>query len=77
MNWQSSSVNPPARSRATSAAIATFEALGARLTWNHLAGYENTTVTPRQQISNYDTFDLLVGYDLTRNLSLAFDVRRR
>ncbi|MEN3747454.1 TonB-dependent receptor [Sphingomonas sp. HF-S3] len=46
-----------------------------RVTWNHLAGYENTTVTPRQQISNYDTFDLLVGYDLTRNLSIAFDVR--
>ena len=32
MNWQSSSVNPPAFSRATSVAIATFDALGARLT---------------------------------------------
>ena len=32
--------------------------LRSRLTWNHLAGYFNTTVTPRQRISNFDTFDL-------------------
>jgi len=32
MNWQSSSVKPPTRSRATSQAIATFDASRARLT---------------------------------------------
>jgi len=31
MNWQSSSVKPPSRSRATSQAMATFEASVARL----------------------------------------------
>jgi len=46
-----------------------------RLTWNHLNGYYNTTVTPRQAVSNYDTFDLLVGYEINENFSLAFDVR--
>lgn len=49
--------------------------LRSRLTWNHLAGYDNTTVTPVQQISNYDTFDLLIGYDINENVNLSFDVR--
>ena len=49
--------------------------LKARLTWNHLAGYSNTTVSPVQEISNYDTFDLLIGYDVTDRVSLSFDVR--
>lgn len=49
--------------------------LRSRLTWNHLAGYFNTTVTPRQRISNYDTFDLSVGFELTRNVTLGADVR--
>jgi iron complex outermembrane receptor protein len=49
--------------------------LKGRLTWNHLSGYWNTTVTPRQKISNYDTFDLLIGYDITEKVSLSFDVR--
>ena len=49
--------------------------LKTRLTWNHLNGYWNTTVTPRQEISNYDTFDLLIGYDITEKVSLSFDVR--
>ena len=49
--------------------------LRSRLTWNHLAGYVNNTVTPVQQVSNYDTFDLLLGYDVTPNVTLSFDVR--
>lgn len=49
--------------------------LRSRLTWNHLAGYLNNTVTPVQHVSNYDTFDLLVGYDLTKNVALSFDIR--
>ncbi len=46
-----------------------------RLTWNHLNGYANTTVTPRQRINNYDTFDLMIGYDITDRIGIAFDVR--
>lgn len=46
-----------------------------RITWNHLNGYFNTTVTPRQRISNYDTFDLTIGYDITDRIGIAFDVR--
>lgn len=49
--------------------------LKTRLTWNHLNGYFNTTVTPRQEVSNYDTFDLLIGYDITDRVNLSFDVR--
>lgn len=49
--------------------------LKSRLTWNHLAGYYNTTVTPRQKISNYDTFDVLIGYDFGERFNLSFDVR--
>jgi iron complex outermembrane recepter protein len=52
-----------------------WRGLRSRLTWNHLAGYFNTTVTPRQQISNYDTFDLSIGYELTRNVTIGADVR--
>lgn len=49
--------------------------LRSRLTWNHLGGYVNNTITPVQRISNYDTFDLLLGYDLNSNVTLSFDVR--
>lgn len=52
-----------------------WNGLRGRFTWNHLAGYFNTTITPRQEVSNYDTFDLSVGYDLTQNLTLSADVR--
>jgi iron complex outermembrane receptor protein len=49
--------------------------LNARITWNHLNGYANTTVTPRQRISNYDTFDLRIGYDVSERIGLSFEVR--
>ncbi|WP_262503868.1 TonB-dependent receptor plug domain-containing protein [Sphingosinithalassobacter sp. CS137] len=54
---------------------ARWESLRGRLTWNHLPGYDNVTVTPVQEIGNYDTFDLFLGYDVTRLLSLSVDVR--
>ncbi|MEG3179620.1 TonB-dependent receptor plug domain-containing protein [Sphingomonas sp. LT1P40] len=47
----------------------------ARLTWNHLNGYTNTTSTVFREVSNYDTFDLLIGYDINEKISLSFDVR--
>ncbi|RYD67445.1 MAG: TonB-dependent receptor [Sphingomonadales bacterium] len=46
-----------------------------RLTWNHLNGYTNTTSTVVREVSNYDTFDLLVGYDFTDRINLSLDVR--
>ena len=46
-----------------------------RLTWNHLSGYWNTTVTPKQRISNYDTVDVALGFDVMRNITLSVDVR--
>ncbi|WP_066799616.1 TonB-dependent receptor domain-containing protein [Sphingomonas soli] len=49
--------------------------LKSRLTWNHLGGYNNTTVNPIQKIRNYDTVDLLIGYDFGERFNLSFDVR--
>ncbi|MFN4095655.1 MAG: TonB-dependent receptor plug domain-containing protein [Sphingomonas sp.] len=46
-----------------------------RLTWNHLNGYTNTTSTVVREVSNYDTFDLLIGYDFTDRINLSLDVR--
>ncbi len=46
-----------------------------RLTWNHLNGYTNTTSTVFREVSNYDTFDLLIGYDFTDRINLSLDVR--
>lgn len=46
-----------------------------RLTWNHLNGYTNTTSTVVRDVSNYDTFDLLIGYDFTDRINLSLDVR--
>ncbi|MDV3457109.1 TonB-dependent receptor [Sphingomonas sp. HF-S4] len=49
--------------------------LRGRVTWNHLAGYYNTGVTPRQRISNYDTLDFYLGYEVDERLTLSVDVR--
>jgi iron complex outermembrane receptor protein len=46
-----------------------------RLTVNHVSGYRNTTVTPNQQIKSYNTVDMLLGVDVTKRLSLSFDIR--
>jgi len=46
-----------------------------RVTLNHLAGYSNTTITPAQQVSNYDTVDLMLGATVSKNFELVFDVR--
>ena len=37
----------------------------ARVTFNHLSGYDNTTVTPVQKIKSYQTVDLHLGFDIT------------
>ncbi len=49
--------------------------LRTRFTWNHLSGYENNSVAPVQQVRNYDTFDLYLGYEINDNFTLSADVR--
>ena len=46
-----------------------------RLTYNRLGAYNNTTVAPVQKISSYNTFDLMLGYDLNDRISLTVDAR--
>jgi len=46
-----------------------------RLTFNYLSGYDNTTVTPIQEIESYQTVDLYTGLDVTENATIAFEVR--
>ena len=46
-----------------------------RLIWNHLSGYQNTTVTPAQDVAALDTFDLFVGFDVNETLTFAGEVR--
>ncbi len=52
-----------------------WRGLRGRATWNHLSGYLNDTLTPVQEVSNYDTFDLFLGYDVMKNLTLSVDAR--
>ncbi|WP_066799560.1 TonB-dependent receptor domain-containing protein [Sphingomonas soli] len=33
-----------------------------RVQWNHVGGYRNTLITPNEDISAYDTFDIAVNY---------------
>ncbi|WP_243455816.1 TonB-dependent receptor [Sphingosinicella sp. BN140058] len=54
---------------------AKWNAFQARVTWNHLAGYRNTTVTPVQRVSNYDTIDLFLGWDVDERFRFSVDVR--
>jgi iron complex outermembrane receptor protein len=49
--------------------------LRSRFTWNHLNGYDNNTVAPIQAVSNYDTFDLSVGYAFNDHITVSGDVR--
>ncbi|MFC3101446.1 TonB-dependent receptor domain-containing protein [Altererythrobacter lauratis] len=61
--------------RTQSDLTARIDALRARLVWNYLNGYRNTTVTPVQKVSDYNTFDLSLNYDINDNFSIGADVR--
>jgi iron complex outermembrane receptor protein len=52
-----------------------YEGWKARLVWNYLNGYDNTTVAPIQKVSDYNTFDLSVSYDINDKLTVGVDVR--
>lgn len=68
-------INFPQKFRSSADIGAKWDKLSGRLTWNHLAGYLNTTLTPTQVVSNYDTFDLGLSYAVTENFRLSVDVR--
>ena len=68
-------INFPQKFRSQADLGAKLGIFSTRLTWNHLAGYLNTTVTPSQQVAKYDTFDLSLGVDVLSRVRLSFDVR--
>lgn len=63
------------RFRTQSDISAEYAGLRARLVWNYLNGYRNTTVTPAQQVSDYNTFDLSLAYEVNENLTISGDIR--
>jgi iron complex outermembrane receptor protein len=63
------------RFRTQSDVTAQWDALRARVVWNYLNGYSNTTVTPAQKVSDYNTFDLSLAYEVNDNLTISGDVR--
>lgn len=68
-------INFPQKFRSQADIGAKVDIFSARLTWNHLAGYLNNTIPTPQQVTNYDTFDLSVGVDVTDRFRLGFDIR--
>lgn len=68
-------INFPQKFRSQADIGAKVGIFSGRLTWNHLAGYTNTTVTPFQKVANYDTFDLGLNVEVNERLRLGFDVR--
>jgi iron complex outermembrane receptor protein len=46
-----------------------------RVTFNHLSGYDNTTVSPVQEIESHQTVDLYLGLDVTEHANIALTVR--
>jgi len=71
----SNTINFPQKFRMQADVGVKLDKLHGRVTVNHLSGYRNTTVTPNQSVSAYDTVDLYVGLDVTRQLTLSVDVR--
>lgn len=68
-------INFPQKFRSQADIGAKVGIFSGRLTWNHLAAYTNTTVTPVQKVSNYDTFDLGLNVEVNEHLRIGFDVR--
>jgi iron complex outermembrane receptor protein len=68
-------INFPQKFRMQADAGVQFDDLFGRITLNHLSGYRNPGVTPTQHISDYNTVDLLIGFDVTPHFTFSFDVR--
>ncbi|HVI99878.1 MAG TPA: TonB-dependent receptor [Sphingomonas sp.] len=68
-------INFPQKFRMRADAGIALGKVRARATFNHLSAYDNTTVTPVERISAYDTIDFLLGADITDRFSLTLDVR--
>lgn len=54
---------------------ATVGPVRTRFVWNYLNGYDNNTVTPIQKVSDYNTFDLSVSYEINDHFTVSGDVR--
>lgn len=68
-------INFPQKFRMQADAGFKIDRFNGRLTFNHLSGYWNTTVTPYQHVSSYETFDLTLGMDVTKGIRIGLDVR--
>lgn len=68
-------INFPQKFRSQAELGAKLGIFSSRLTWNHLAGYTNNTLTPVQKVSNYDTLDLSLGVEVNERIRLSADVR--
>ncbi|WP_066850158.1 TonB-dependent receptor plug domain-containing protein [Croceicoccus marinus] len=68
-------INNPQDYRLRADIGAKWDSFSARLTWNYLPGYDNDTVTPVQEVSDYSTFDLVMGWDVNDAFRFGIDVR--
>ena len=68
-------INFPQKFRSQADVGLKFGPFSTRVTWNHLAGYLNTTVTPVQHVNQYNTIDLYAGWDINKRFNIAVDVR--
>ena len=68
-------INFPQKFRSQADIGVKWREFSTRLTWNHLSGYLNNTITPAQDVTNYDTFDLYLGWDLDDRFRFSVDVR--
>lgn len=68
-------VNNPQKYRLRADIGGTWDSFSARLTWNYLPGYDNDTVDPVQKVSDYNTFDLNLGWDVSEKFRFGVDVR--
>ena len=68
-------INFPQKFRMQADAGVQLDNVFGRITLNHLSGYRNTGVSPAQHVSDYNTVDLLIGFDVTPHFTFTFDVR--
>jgi iron complex outermembrane receptor protein len=68
-------INFPQKFRSQADLGVEWKEFQSRITWNHVAGYTNTTSPLPQRVSNYDTVDLFLGWDLNDRFRFSIDVR--
>ena len=68
-------INFPQKFRSQADIGVKWRPISGRLTWNHLSGYLNNTLTPVQAVSAYNTFDLSVSADVAEHFRIGVQVR--